>query len=568
MFESQLPIPTPITIQDGDAVTTLAKLGETYRLTQDIIENLSDGALKELYDHSEQDLDKVQKTIFDETYNVLYGTGGIVKDTSIKYMTALSNNMEMALRRGNFNYFITSVMPSFQMNWHHIEWGQFIQQFNKLCIIAPRDHGKSFMFSHAYPIWKMYRYKGVRQIGARTVDDVTNHRGFIISNEMGLTEELLEQIAITIEENDELRETLMPPRKDMFNKRSLRCKNGARLSTKSYGSSFRGRHPGYIVADDFLKDNVIYSEVQRRKATDYFHSVIMNAIIPNGQVIVVGTPFHSADLYGDLKQKRGARGWRVFEYPAISPDGKILWPSRYSYEALMDKREAQGNLIFSRELLCTPVVSDSSIFPWDILKRSLVGMSGYTLVKNIDSFPIKFRKVVTGCDLAISGKVGADYSVFSTWGLDDYDRMWLLHCWRGSGRSYKEQINIMRAIHRNFRPDIMVVEANAFQMVLAEMASELGMPVVPHTTTAANKNDLKNGLPGMSLLFERGRILFPYGDDYSRSVADLFLNEFSCVAFTDNGIEGVGEHDDCTMSTFMGRRGFSYAGGEFLGDFL
>lgn len=547
-------------------VTTIAQLEETFKTSMEVVENLDDAALSQLAGGNEADIDNVLNTILEETYSVLYGTKNLIKETNSKYIESLTDSLEEAMRKSSLNYFITSVLQEFQVNWHHLEWGQFVEQYSKLCVIAPRDHGKTFFFSHAYPIWKMYRYGGRKNLVGRNVNDMLNYRGFIITNEMNLAEELLEQIKITVEENDILRERLHPSRPDWWAKTSIRCKNGARLGLKSYGSSFRGRHPSYIIVDDFLKDNVIYSEIQRRKATDYFHSVIMNAIIPKGQVIVVGTPFHAADLYGDLKDKRTTNGWRVFEYPAITTTGKVLWADRYSYEDLMEKRATQGNIIFSRESLCRPIVSDASIFPWHILKRSLVGMEQYKLVKDIDSFPKKFSRVITGCDLALSAEVGADYSVYSTWGIDDTAKeMWLLHLWRGKGKSYQQQISIIKAIHRNFRSDLIVIEANQFQKMFAEMVADHDLPVVPHTTTAANKNDLENGLPGMSLFFERGKIHFPYGDQHSKDVADMVLAEFSTVAWTDNGIQGIGEHDDCVMSTWLGKRGLEFSGGGQFG---
>ena len=44
-------------------------------------------------------------------------------------------------------------------------------------------------------------------------------------------------------------------------------------------------------------------------------------LVPGGQAIVIGTPFHANDLYGDLKTKKG---WFVIEYPAIFPDGRSV----------------------------------------------------------------------------------------------------------------------------------------------------------------------------------------------------------------------------------------------------
>ncbi len=559
-----LPIRNPFNsaYENFSKISSVKQLEDTYSQVEEIILNLDDLALKELSAGMTNDLDAFIDETAETAFSVLYGDGAIIKATSHNHNQVLSNSIEETLRVSNLNYFISSVLTDFDVNWHHLEWGALAQEYDKLCIIAPRDHGKSYFWSHAYPIWKMYKYAGNRQRMGRTINDVTNHRGFLITNEMSLAEDLLEIIKGTIEENDILREKLFNENRDNWAKTSIRCKNGARMNIKSYGGTFRGRHPGWIVVDDFLKDSSIYSDNQRTKSINYFHSVIMNAIIPGGQVAVVGTPFHQGDLYGNLKKKRGPKGWRVFEYPALMPDGRILWAGRYDYEAIMAKREAQGNIIFSREILCRPIVSDSSIFPWKILKRSLLGMDQYTLVKNIDSFPKKFSKVVTACDLALSAAVGADYSVFTTWGIDySAGEMWLLHLWRGKGKSYQEQINIVRSIHRNFNSNVIVIESNQFQRMFADMAKdEFNLPVVPHTTTAGNKNDLANGLPSMALMFERGKIKIPYGDQHSKDVANLILNEFSEVSWTEKGIEGVGEHDDCAMSTWLGKRGMFYDG--------
>ena len=533
-------------------VTTIGQLKETVRVTEEIINNLDPFAIKQLYECSDNDIDKLMETISDEAYRVLYGDLGVIKDSTFQYLDKLTESVEETMRVENLNYFIVSCMPEFELNWHHLEWGQYTMKYRKLAILAARDLGKSYYFSNAYCIWKMYRFQLPNQFAKNKRKDLAlSQRGFIITNSQDLGKDLLEIMKGNIESNVELAKKLLPDgegRKEGWGQENIRCKNGARLGTKSYGSAFRGRHPGYFVVDDFLKDNVLYSQTQREKATNWFHSVLMNALSKNGQCIVVGTPFHMSDLYGNLKEKQG---WRVFEYPAIFPDGKITWENRYNYKELMTKREEQGNLIFSREILCRPIVSDSSIFPYDILKKSFFGMDEFKLVNNRESYKMKFDRVVTGCDFAMSASVGADSSVFTTWGIGNNDEMYLMHVWRGKGKSFLEQISILKFINSNFRPDIIVVESNQFQQIFAEIADHYGLPVMPHVTTGVNKNDLKNGLPGLAILFERMRIKLPRGDEYSIATTDYICAEFSTVAFTDRGVESVGSHDDCCMSTWQ-----------------
>lgn len=540
---------------------------ECLRTADEIIETLDDRALIEIFEGDGNDIDKILSGMYEDIYSTLY-TGNRDIDFMPKYPEHLSENIEEILRCNNITYFITSVMPDFQMSWHHLEWGDLVHHHNKLCIEAARDHGKSYYFSNAYAIWQLYRYSPpkVQQFSKRPSKSNSN-RGFLFSFSLQQAVDLIEILKGTIEGNDTLRERLMPAntKEGAWASTNIVCKNGARLTGKGFGSSVRGAHPYWIIVDDGLKDNVIYSQLQRQKSIDYFHSVIMNMLVPGGQIIVVGTPFHANDLYGDLKTKNG---WFVIEYPAIFPDGRILWPQRWSFRDLLDKKNTQGNIIFSRENLCRPIVSDSSIFPLSILKRGLVRMENYTLVSSRDDFPIRFAKVVTGCDFSISANVGADYFCFSTFGIDEDNGMWLLNMKLGKGKTYDEQLQILKGINVRFRPDVMVFESNVFQQIFTEGATKYGMPVVPHNT-GAEKNDLSKGWMQISVLFERGLMHIPYGDKYSQDIKDIIFEQLGSVAFTDKGgLESVGSHDDCCSSMWLASlgRNITNTGGKF--DFI
>lgn len=527
---------------------------ECTRNLDEIISTLDDRAILELYEGGGDDIDRMIDGMLTDVYHTIY-TGNRDIDFMPKYTDKLSENIEEILRCNNLTYFITSVLSDFQMSWHHIEWGDLVHHHNKLCIEAARDHGKSYYFSNAYLIWQLYRYSKPKiQQYSRRPSKSNSNRGFLFSFSLQQAVDLIEILKGTIEGNDELRERLMPANnKDgAWASTNIVCKNGARLTGKGFGSSVRGAHPYYIVVDDGLKDNVIYSQLQRQKSIDYFHSVIMNMLVPGGQIIVVGTPFHANDLYGDLKSKKG---WFVIEYPAIFPDGRILWPQRWNFRDLIDKKNTQGNIIFSRENLCRPIVSDSSIFPLDILKRSLVRMENYTLVRNRDDFPMKFPKVVTGSDFSISSSVGADFYCYATFGVDEENSMWLLDLQLGKGKKYDEQLQILRGIYARFHPDVMVFESNVFQMIFTEGAEKYGLPVVPHNT-GVEKNDLSNGWCALAIMFERSKIHIPIGDKHSQEIKDIIFDQLGSVAFTDkNGISSVGSHDDICSAFWLASLG-------------
>ena len=541
-------------------IPTYLQLEETQRITAEIINNLSHAAIQELLGGDKSDVSKLFDDIFNETFNVLYGTQGLLRESHVGHLDKLHSSIEETLRIESPNYFLTSLFPDFDVNWHHLEWGSMAKKFDKLAIIAARDHGKSYYWSNIYPIWKMYRYKPKKEfIGTPDKSRYLNERGALICNDMGLGEELMDILKNTIEGNDIIAEKLVPDVKNNWAKTKIKTKNGVRFQAKSYGSRFRGRHPGWIVVDDFLDDSSIYSADQREKSINYFDSVIMNAKLKEGTIVVAGTPFHDKDLYGALRKKKS---WRVFTYPSIFPNGTALWEDRYTVKDLLNKRADQGNLVFSREHLCKPIVSDSSIFPFSLVQKAFVGAENFILVRNRSSFPIKFDYVVTACDFAMSSRVGADYSVFGTFGIDSKGRLWLIHFWRGKGKSFDEQINVLKTINRNFQPDIMMLESNQFQQIFVQEADKMGLPVLGHHT-GTNKYNLKKGLPSLTLLFERYKIKFPRGNEHSRNICDLMSSELTSIAWTPKGLEGVGEHDDCAMMLWLAHTAARKVNGNF-----
>ena len=532
---------------------------ECLKVVDDIIDGMDDKGILELMQGSAGDLDIAFDALLKDTYKVLF-TGDMKIDFAPHYTDRLAQALEEDLRCRNLTYFITSVMPDFQLSWHHLEWGDLVHRHNKLCIEAARDHGKSYYFSNAYPAWQLYKYaKQKGAIKGRPTKSNSN-RGYLFSFSLQQAVDLMEILKGTIEGNDILKERLMPDnaKEGAWASTNILCKNGARLTCKGFGSSVRGAHPYWIVVDDGLKDNVIYSQLQRQKSIDYFHSVIMNMLVPGGQIIVVGTPFHASDLYGDLKSKaisgNNKNGWFVIEYPAIFPDGRILWPQRWGFKDLLEKRATQGNIIFSRENLCRPITNESSIFPLKVLEKCLIGMDKYTLVRNRNDFPMKFNQIVVGCDFAISANVGSDYTVFTVWGVDEQRDMYLLHIYRDSGKTFHEQMQVLRGINIRFKPDTMVLEQNTFQQIFVQESDKEGMPVIGHTT-GIDKYDLKTGWPGIAILMERGKMHIPVGDKYSQDMKDLIFSDLGSVAFTDKGLESVGEHDDISSSIWLATLG-------------
>ena len=129
---------------NSEVLTTLIQSplhrAECLAVVDEIIDGMDDKGILELMQGSDGDLDWVLDNILKDTYQVLY-TGNPNIDFAPKYTDRLSQSIEEIFRCKNLTYFITSVLPDFQLSWHHLEWGDLVQRHNKLCIEAARDHG-------------------------------------------------------------------------------------------------------------------------------------------------------------------------------------------------------------------------------------------------------------------------------------------------------------------------------------------------------------------------------------------------------------------------------------------
>ena len=114
---------------------------ECLNIIEEIIDGMDDKGILELMQGSQGDIDYVLDNLMKDTFQVMY-TGDTNIDFSPKYTDRLSYSIEETLRTRNLAYFITSVLPDFQLSWHHLEWCDLVHRHKKLCTIAARDHGK------------------------------------------------------------------------------------------------------------------------------------------------------------------------------------------------------------------------------------------------------------------------------------------------------------------------------------------------------------------------------------------------------------------------------------------
>jgi phage terminase large subunit-like protein len=534
-----------------DRPLTKSERRDLYSYVDQIIQNLTPAALKELLGGYDNDLDKLFESLLQETHKLIHVDTKIIDPETVDYLPNLERVFDETMKINSFNYFKTTMLPRFEMGWRNIEWGNLTQLYPFSSFQCERGSGKSYEWCFAFPLWRSWSY---RRPAFQYIDTRQNRNckeTVIITNESKLGILHLEKIVEEIRTNDFLHDVLLPDNRNDLAKEQIRTKNGATILLRSKGSFIRGLHIGNCIVDDFLDKSCLYSKDQRDKFEEVFYAEIVNIVEPGGFLIVSGTPFHEKDLYARIRKDPN---FKTFIYPGIYPDGRILAPDRYDFKKLMELKESQGSIVFTREHLVKPISDYSSLFPWEYLNRAKIGMDKITLTNNIESFPVKMERVVMGCDFAISGAVSADYSVFSIWGRGIDKKYYLIHIFRKKGMPHGEQVSQIIALNSRFQPNKIIAEGNGFQSVMIELVKERGVHNIESFITESNlKKDLYEGLPSLSAMFERGEIKIPYGNEESRNTFDWLCGEFNSVTFhEDTGrLESSSDHDDGAMSTFF-----------------
>ena len=421
---------------------------------------------------------------------------------------------------------------AFQIGKHHVEWSELVVTHDRICNLTHRDGGKSYFFSFAFILWWLYFEKG----------DV-----YLFSNTEKQAVKLLAKIQDQIMKNDKLahmRPGLTKGKRTKWSATEAETPGG-QIYALGYGTSVRGAHPYLVICDDILTDENMYSENTRKRAIEYFKSAVTNLIRVGGKIVVVGTPFHTSDLYGYLK-KNSEYTFRVF--PAIGKDkdgnDESLWPARYPLELLRAREREIGKLSFSREFQCNPLDDSASLFPFKVLSKCYDDTA--TLPRTFNG-----GEVFMGVDVAISAEIEADGTSIITIYVDELKNIWLLDVFYEFGINMKQQQDVLKDLAFRYNPTRIFVESNAYQKALFdELKRTTNLPVVAHRT-GSQKNSFDKGVPKIRTMMDNGKIKIPRGDDYSIEKTAPLIEQLSNFGFLDGKVQGVGDHDDTVMAFWM-----------------
>lgn len=375
-------------------------------------------------------------------------------------------------------------------------------------------------------------------------------------------------------------------RKRKWNQSHLELADGTIIRAMGFGSKVRGlvsqgRRPSLLLCDDMENDQAVETDKRRDRLRRWF----VRSLIPTGiqgelATIVVGTILHADSLLARLiDKKEHFPGWLKRRYAALttsdglpSVSGTVpLWPEFWTRKMLLERAEEIGALAFAQEYLNQPIDDSTTWFrrAWlDMAKQRGKGrgwlyapppkipysaaVSTWDPVELAAAYPAgAYQVVVTAWDLGIEEDAqrararDTDYSVGITVGLTADDRLEMRRVWRGRGLTPGQLRGRVISEHDVTGADYIVIERNAAQR-LHELELRaipgLDLPIVPHTTTS-KKHSIWDGVPGMALMFELGRIDLCWDEPAERERVDTVANEL-------HGL-GLEAHDDTVMALWM-----------------
>lgn len=155
--------------------------------------------------------------------------------------------------------------------------------------------------------------------------------------------------------------------------------NNVRLRGKGFNSSVRGLktrawRPTRIILDDVEEDEHISNPEQRQKYERNFKKGILPAIDIDGTVKAFGTILHQDSLLNNLISMHRGLIFRAHagSDPAVAPEDSFLWPTRWTREKLIQKRDdmmtnGQSSSAYAQEYLNDPISDDERAFKFEWL---------------------------------------------------------------------------------------------------------------------------------------------------------------------------------------------------------
>lgn len=386
----------------------------------------------------------------------------------------------------------------------HEEWLKFVEENKQTIILAPRGSGKSTVITIGYSMWRALLDRSLRIL--------------IVSNTQRQAEMFLRQIQSFFESNHNILNTFGDIRGKVWSVNELdlighKSQKETTFTALGFQGSLIGRHMDIIMLDDIIDSSNCSTKLQRDKAWEWYFSVLLPMLEPGGEIHIIGTRWHEADIYSQLMK---IDTYKSKVYKALTEDGKSYWPSRFPVE-LLKEYQRQNSSMFALQYQNEVINSATDIFDSKYFKYYEQLPPGLTYYQGVDLAATKEGDYFVICTVGKNEETGEYYVV----------------------DVFRDRISLAQQIEKilwkadQYNPVKIGIESVGYQAALAnEVQRQAPLPIVQ----IQNKIDKVTRAKRLSVLFENGLIYLP--DRESILVDEL-------KAFP------RGEHDDCVDALEM-----------------
>lgn len=321
------------------------------------------------------------------------------------------------------------------------------------------------------------------------------------------------------------------------------------IQAKGAGQSMRGtkkngKRPQLLIFDDILVDEILTSEIERRKLKTWYYSTVANSVdVTHYKKIVVGTPMVEDDLLmGMLRSK----SYKSIKFPVADkfpvPEDEIVssWKDRFTPKAIMEQfteaKEMGAEADFYREMMLEVVNEEMRVFEEKFFKQYT-----YSSIKD----KLNQMNFFTTMDVAVSQKKSADYTAIMTIGVNKEGHWFIVKC-DVRRMNPTETIETLFDHVIKFRPLETRAETAALQKVLNhfidikmdETNVYFNMQELKNNKGGSNENSKHSRILGLQPIMKRRSIHFPIDIDID-GIAEL---EYELKGYINTGKTTA--HDD------------------------
>lgn len=422
--------------------------------------------------------------------------------------------------------------PDYHAGWVHREVAELLDAFMeavarkkspRLMIFLPPRAGKSQLISRLFPPFILGHHPEWEVVATSATQDLADQFGRYVRSIL----------------NDPIYQDLFPKLEldPSTNSASLiQTRRRGMYKAVGVGGQLTGMGAHVLVIDDPIKDReAANSPTQREALWEWYSSVARTRLHPGGGVVVVHTRWHEDDLAGKLilqmKENPDADQWKVYSYPAIAKHdephrkaGEALHPERFSVEELLKTKNSLLPADWASLYQQDPSPEDGDYFQRAWFDR-----------RPAREFPPQDACAwYVACDLAVTEKQTADFSVIWPFCVDSAGDIWFSHDFIRARLPAGDIIDaVLDRVHRYKARGVIIEKGqilNAIKPFLNKRMMER-QTFVPLIEPAATKDKLTRAR-SLQGRMQQKRVHFPD----TRVFQDDVLSEF--LMFPN------GKHDD------------------------